>query len=621
MEKALKKSALLISLLFSKQSLAIELALDSPNSAQEISGDSTASQPALEDRNSTNTSPESDTQASQLIDAGNPNTETGVPAEAIYDERITVTGTRYRQDLLNTDTAVGIINEYELDHIAAKHAADALNRIPGVYIAQLGSTGEGAAAAIRQPISYGPSYLYLENGVPVRSAAFYNHNALYEMNIPQAFGVEVVKGPGTALYGSDAIGGIVNVLVGQAPSGAAHSLSMASSSENRHELAYKGGSEFDSSRLSWRMTAVDDAGWREHTASTRQSITASYESPIADNWDQLSWFSFNLLDLDTGGSGLSFEDFKNRPEVAGNYIGFREVSSLRLATRLSQESSDEMISIIPFFRSNSLQYMATWTLNTGREVFVPWLGRTVLDSQDAHINDSGHDSFGILTQYRKDVSENSFWMLGLDTEYSDGYQKQTYIVRTDNDAGDYWRAYEGRDLLYDYDVAYTAISPYIHSEWQLAQRWRFNAGLRFDYGHYDYRNKLSTVLDSETHNRPPSQTLSVDKLSPKLGLVFRMNKNNSAYISYREAFRIPGAYQLFRAGRTVDSTNLKPVSAHNSEIGIRGSLSQRLSYEAALFDLSIENDILSYSDPATGARSNINAGETSHRGFELGLRY
>ena len=538
-----------------------------------------------------------------------------------YSERIIVTGTRHQQKLLKTDTAIGSLAEYELEHIGVKHAADALNRIPGVYIAQLGSTGEGAAAAIRQPISYGPSYLYLENGVPVRSAAFYNHNALYEMNVPQASGVEVVKGPGTALHGSDAIGGIVNVLVGQMPSASSHALTLQSSTESRNEFAYRGALESDASRITWRFTAVDDAGWREHTASTRQSLLASYQSSFGGDWEQLSWFSHNQLDLETGGSGLSLNDFKSSPELAGNLIGFRKVSSSRFASRLSTQLDNAELSIIPFFRSNRLEYMATWTLNTGREVFIPWLGRTVLDSQDAHINSSGHDSVGFLMQYRQELGNSSFWLLGLDAEYSDGFQEQTYIVRTDNDPGDYWRAYAKRERLYDYDVTYSALSPYFHSEWQLAEKLRLNAGLRFDYGHYDYKNTLSTVLDSPTHNRPPSQTLSVQQTSPKLGLVYQINTQNSAYVSFREAFRIPGAYQLFRAGRTVNSSRLSPVEAKNTEFGIRGSLAKSFSYEAALYELKLENDILSYTDPTSGARSNINAGETSHVGLELGLRY
>src|SRR5205085_10393336 len=62
-----------------------------------------------------------------------------------------------------------------------------------------------------------PTYLYLEDGIPTRATGFFNHNALYEVNIPQSGGVEVLKGPGTALYGSDAIGGVVNVLTRPAP--------------------------------------------------------------------------------------------------------------------------------------------------------------------------------------------------------------------------------------------------------------------------------------------------------------------------------------------------------------------------------------------------------------------
>jgi iron complex outermembrane recepter protein len=71
-------------------------------------------------------------------------------------------------------------------------------------------------ADVRQ-ITTKPLYLFLEDGIPTRATGFFNHNALYEVNIPQSGGIEVLKGPGTALYGSDAIGGIVNVLSRPAP--------------------------------------------------------------------------------------------------------------------------------------------------------------------------------------------------------------------------------------------------------------------------------------------------------------------------------------------------------------------------------------------------------------------
>ena len=85
-----------------------------------------------------------------------------------------------------------------------------MGRMPGVWVATTG--GEGHMTAIRQPLTTNPVYLYLEDGVPTRSTGFFNHNALYEINMPQADAIEVTKGPGSALYGSDAIGGVVNVL-------------------------------------------------------------------------------------------------------------------------------------------------------------------------------------------------------------------------------------------------------------------------------------------------------------------------------------------------------------------------------------------------------------------------
>src|SRR5690606_40975362 len=70
---------------------------------------------------------------------------------------------------------------------------------------------------------------------PTRSTGFFNHNAMYEMDVPHAARVEVVKGPATALYGSDAIGGMVNVLT-RSPEDAARSEEHTSELQSRENL-------------------------------------------------------------------------------------------------------------------------------------------------------------------------------------------------------------------------------------------------------------------------------------------------------------------------------------------------------------------------------------------------
>ena len=67
-----------------------------------------------------------------------------------------------------------------------------MNQVPGVWVSNL--SGEGHSTAIRQPLTTSPVYLYLEDGIPTRSTGFFNHNALYEINVPQSGGMEVSKG-------------------------------------------------------------------------------------------------------------------------------------------------------------------------------------------------------------------------------------------------------------------------------------------------------------------------------------------------------------------------------------------------------------------------------------------
>ena len=65
--------------------------------------------------------------------------------------------------------------------------------------------------SIRQPMTTKSLFLYLEDGIPIRTSGLYNHNALLEMNMAATKSIEVIKGPSSSLYGSEAIGGVVKL--------------------------------------------------------------------------------------------------------------------------------------------------------------------------------------------------------------------------------------------------------------------------------------------------------------------------------------------------------------------------------------------------------------------------
>src|SRR5579859_2064562 len=130
------------------------------------------------------------------------------------DETILVTATRSGAKLQDLAGNGSVLDTDQIQFEAPGRPAEILNQLPGVNI-QPGS-GEEHITAIRSPVLNGGagqgSVLYLEDGVPLRSAGFGNVNGLYEANIEQAGSVEVVRGPGSALYGSNAVHGLVDII-------------------------------------------------------------------------------------------------------------------------------------------------------------------------------------------------------------------------------------------------------------------------------------------------------------------------------------------------------------------------------------------------------------------------
>ncbi|OUS28614.1 hypothetical protein A9Q99_11405 [Gammaproteobacteria bacterium 45_16_T64] len=519
-------------------------------------------------------------------------------------ETVIVTATREERSLATTAASIGVLDEVEVQDVNPTHASELLNSIPGVNIVQLGSSAEGTAAAIRQPISYGPVYLYLENGVPTRSAGFFNHNALYGMNVTQASGVEVIKGPGSALYGSDAIGAVINLISGRPPTESQSSIGVEVGEDGWRRAQIRSDHAGTYNGFTARLDVSEYAGWREHTDSERQSFTGSWNTVIGSDIKINTVFSATNLEYNTGGSGLTYDDYRNDPERAGNLVAYREATAYRLSTAFEKELKNGSLTITPFLRSNDLEYVAHWKLNIGRP------------SPEAHINESGHDSAGVLIKHSFDITENSLLISGVDVDYTRGYVNQTLIARTDTDPGDYWLSFEEQGDIYDFDVDYYSVSPYAHFEYQATDKLRVSAGLRFDSVHYDYENNLTVDVDGDL-KRLPDEKASFSHWSPKLSAIYQFTSNINGFAAYRHAFRVPSAGQMYRSGKTADSSDLDPVKVDSIEFGLRGDLNENISFESSIYYMTKKDDIFSVKDD-DGLTRNVNAGETAHYGIELG---
>lgn len=537
---------------------------------------------------------------------------------------VTVTGTREAESLAQTPAAVGILKSSAIQFTAPTHPQQLLGQVPGVAIAV--TNGEGHTTAIRQPFTTSPLYLYLEDGIPIRATGFFNHNALYEINLPQAGGVEVIKGPGTALYGSDAIGGIVNILT-KAPSLEPEaSLSGEAGSFGWYRIlgdTSTGMGKYGGLRAQVNNSHTD--GWREETAYDRLSGDFRWDyTPAGDNALFKTILGVTHIDQQTGAnSPLPRADYENDPTKNNFSIAYRKVDALRFSTDYEKQlDADTLISFTPYMRKNYMDLNGSYNLS-----FDPRIERTDVWS------------LGLLAKWRRDFPKimKARLILGVDVDHSPGTRTEDSLIvsSTGSGADRSYNSYTLGARIYDYDVTYESVSPYLHSEISPTERLRLTAGVRYDRINYDMSNNLpagpvAAVVNGAAKDYYQIAGASVDfsHVSPKLGLTYAFDPHTHLYASYNHGFRVPSEGQLFRAGNDSSVTDarikaenalaLKPIKADQYQLGLRGDAAG-WKYDVVAYVLTLRDDLVNQRDLATDVTVTTNAGKTRHKGIELGL--
>jgi outer membrane receptor protein involved in Fe transport len=520
------------------------------------------------------------------------------PAAVTLPEMV-VSTSRERELASTTPLSVSVIQEQEIRETRGHHPAELINRSPGVFVSNFG--GEGHATAIRQPITTKALYAYLEDGVPIRSTGFFNHNALYEINIPQAGRLEVIKGPGTAVYGSDAVGGVVNAFTREPAAHPEAEVFIEGGSSTYLRALGSGSTTFGRNGVRADINITRADGWREGSPYDRQSGTLRWDLHLTDRTRIKTLAALSHIDQPgDGGGDLTAGDFYSAPFRAYFPGAFRRVKAARLSSELQVRGERSSFGGTLYARYNELDLLPSWQL-----------------SFDPQIWESQNYSVGLLTRWRRTLSSiRTNLSTGLDLEYSPGSRLETRIQpqRT----GQVFTGYSVGETQYDYDVAFWQASPYAQADVALPGGIHLSAGVRYDRIGYDYDNRL-TAVDTGSHRRPASTGVSFDRLSPKLGATWEVAPNASIFASYRAAFRAPSESQLFRQGAAFNTVDLKPVRAASWEAGFRTALGGRVSLEATGYSMRLRDDIVTFFDPGTGLRLTQNAGATNHRGIEVGL--
>ncbi len=500
-----------------------------------------------------------------------------------------------RQITVGSINGISSLDASDIAAEAPTHPNELFDQVPGTWISR--GSGQESLVAIRSPVLTGPgacgAFMVLEDRVPIRPAGFCNVNELFEVNLLQASRVDVVRGPGSAIYGSNALHGVIDV--------------SSSNPEPDHELSagISVGTD-DYYRGRFMLSGKSLALYGNYTSAGSFRDDESFEQAFLNGvWDATlgtalvtTRFAWTDLDQDTAGFIVgenAFEDEALRTQNL-NPEAFRKASALRVSSRFAWQQSDgALIELTPYLRSSDMDFL---------QHFLP--GKP--------LESNGQDSAGLLFSW----SDAASWSFGADLEWADGYLLEFQENPTEGSA--FLMETRPQGFHYDYDVRMLMGALWGQYQKNINDNLMLTAGLRGEIIHYDYRNNM---LDGNTrddgtecgfggclYTRPADRSDQFDNLAPELGLNWAFSETTTLLFRVARGFRPPQATELYRLQRGQTVADLDSETLDSVELGLRGDQAT-VSWDLTAFAMRKDNVIFRDADGF-----NVSDGKTDHYGIE-----
>ncbi|QLR45271.1 TonB-dependent vitamin B12 receptor BtuB [Enterobacter sp. RHBSTW-00994] len=152
-------------------------------------------------------------------------------------DSMVVTANRFEQPINTVLAPTSVVTREDIERWQAKSVVEVMSRLPGVDIAQSGGMGANASTFIRGTESR--HVLVLIDGIPLNNAGISNAADLSQIPTSLIQRIEYIRGPRSALYGSDAIGGVINIITGRDKPGAEISAGVGSKGYQSYDGSFQ----------------------------------------------------------------------------------------------------------------------------------------------------------------------------------------------------------------------------------------------------------------------------------------------------------------------------------------------------------------------------------------------
>ena len=510
-----------------------------------------------------------------------------------------VTGSRVQEKIRETPVTINVVSNSEMETLKYRNAGEVLKRIPSVYTHNF--HGEEELTSIRIPTHFvNPYTLLLVDGLPVTNYGKGGGGLLRGLNSDNIERIEIVKGPASAIYGSNAIGGVINV-ISRKPTSIPR---VRLWSEYGNYEDWRGGLSLGGTKggydMNFNLNFINAEGWRENSGHEKAAGTLKLRRVLGGS--SLLIFNLEYVDFDNELSGsIDKEDYDD--DWQQSYNTFTAVKMKKwfpsLTYRMDLRDSEFRASVIMRSMDHEVNPNYGIRYNSKTRGYSSYLSE--IDGIDLDLQ----------LLYRRNIELlRSKIIGGVDLEEGRTRMDEYGLsVERDDETGKY-TSFEVTGLDDSYDISTEVIAPYLQYSASPLELLRINVGGRYDRVKYGVGDRLDQGRGG-IHN--------FSNFTPKAGLTLDVSESVNCYANYSHGFVTPTTSQLFTG--SVATRDLDPERAKNVEAGVRSHIwDRRMAIELAAYDMSIEDKIIIQTiDPVTYAREYRNVGETSHRGIEASL--
>ncbi|WP_426094254.1 TonB-dependent receptor family protein [Flavobacterium sp. DSR2-3-3] len=518
-----------------------------------------------------------------------------IKKDTIALSEITLKGSPIKNVLQNTASSVSVITTADINKSDGIILTPVLNKIPGVTMQQGAiNTNRITIRGIGARSQYGTNKIkaYFD-GIPLTSGE--GETTIDDIDLASIEKIEIIKGPNATSFGSG-LGGVIQLFSRETPlleSFGKSTITFGSFGLLQQRLS--AGYSDSQTNVFTSFTDLQSDGFRANSSYNRKSLNLHGKQKIGSAGTLSFLGTFTRLKAFIP-SSINETDLKNNPEKA----------AATWAAAQGFESYDKFM----FGLGYDHQFSEKWSIQTSvfsnfKDAYEP----RPFDILDEKTNAAG---FRSNVNYKDQLFslpfELSFGTELLIEKYEYSLFKNLYQSQPGQGSikGDEFSAIKQNRNYANY---------FLQMELWISEKLHLETGVAFNTTKYS----LEDVFENNSGGQKMPFTFG-NVWSPRVGFSYKVSKGKNIFTSVSKGFSVPSVAETLTPEGQIN-TDLKPEIGWNYELGFKGNwLKNKVYTEVTFYTTQIEN-LLVARRTANDQFVGINAGSSSHTGFEFLVNY